>query len=85
MVPASAVQRGPKGAFVYVVGPDQTVQPKPVEVASVEGEVALIGKGLSAGEIAVIDGQNQLRPGAKIAARNTVPAGSAGSGKKQGP
>lgn len=83
VVPASAVQRGPKGAFVYVVGPDQTVQAKPVEVASVEGEIALLSKGLNPGDVAVTDGQNQLRQGAKVAPRGPKPEGSGAPAHKK--
>lgn len=76
VVPASAVQRGPKGAFVYVMGADQTVQSKPVVVASIEGDVALLSQGLNAGDTAVTDGQNQLRQGAKVSPRETKPKSS---------
>jgi membrane fusion protein, multidrug efflux system len=69
VAPAIAVQRGPQGQFVYVVGPDQTVQPRPVEIASQQGETAVIAKGLSAGEKVVTDGANQLKPGSKVSVK----------------
>jgi len=69
VVPAAAVQRGPEGTFVYVVKPDQTVIPKKVEVASIEDETAILAKGVDQGDSVVTDGQNQLRPGAKVAAK----------------
>ena len=69
VVPAAGVQRGPQGTFVYVVGADDTAQRAPVEVESTEGELALIAQGRRAGERVVVDGQNQLRPGAKVAPR----------------
>jgi multidrug efflux system membrane fusion protein len=68
-MPATAVQRGPNGSFVYVVGADASVSPRPVEIASTQGDVAIVGKGLQEGEQVVVDGQGQLRPGAKVAAR----------------
>jgi membrane fusion protein, multidrug efflux system len=74
VVPASAVQRGPSGSLVYVVAPDQTATPRPVEVASVVGELALVAKGLSDGDVVVSDGQNQLRPGSRVAARPSASA-----------
>ncbi len=67
--PAIAVQRGPQGQFVYVVGADQTVQPRPVEVQSQQGDIAIISKGLSAGEKVVTDGANQLKPGSKVSVK----------------
>jgi multidrug efflux system membrane fusion protein len=76
VVPAAAVQRGPKGSFVYVVASDKTTQPKPIEVASIEGEAAVIQKGLESGDVVVTEGQNQLKPGAKVSPRESPPAGS---------
>ncbi|HZZ82928.1 MAG TPA: efflux RND transporter periplasmic adaptor subunit [Anaeromyxobacteraceae bacterium] len=67
--PATAVQRGPSGAFVYVIGGDDTVTPRTVEVDSTQGDLAIFTKGLAPGERVVTDGQNQLRPGAKVATR----------------
>jgi multidrug efflux system membrane fusion protein len=69
VVPATAVQRGPQGTFAYVVEPDNTVTSRTVEVESTEGDKAIIAKGLVPGEQVVTDGQNQLRPGAKVAPR----------------
>ena len=77
-VPAVAVQRGPKGTFVYTVGPDQKAAMKPVEVQDMEGEVALISKGIEEGEKVVVDGQSQLRPGALTAVK-----GPEGGGEKK--
>ena len=68
-VPASVVQRGPNGTFAYVAAANNTVSPRPVEVGSIEGEQAIIAKGLAEGDIVVTDGQNQLKPGSKIAPR----------------
>lgn len=69
VVPAVAVQRGPKGTFVYVVGDEGTANPRPVEVALLTGDQAVLAKGVKPGEQIVIEGQNQLRPGAKVSAR----------------
>jgi multidrug efflux system membrane fusion protein len=73
VVPTTAVQRGPEGTFAYVVGPDQTVQPRPIEVELTQGDVAAIARGLSPGEVVVADGAAALRPGAKVAARPAAP------------
>jgi multidrug efflux system membrane fusion protein len=75
VVPATVVQRGPDGTFAYVIGQDQTVQPRPVEVDLTQGDVSVIAKGLSPGELVVVDGQNQLRPGSKVAPRLPGPGG----------
>jgi membrane fusion protein, multidrug efflux system len=72
VVPAAAVQRGTQATFVYVVRPDETVAMRPIELRLVEGETAVIAKGLTAGENVVIDGMDKLQEGSKIAPR---PAG----------
>jgi multidrug efflux system membrane fusion protein len=69
VVPASVVQRGPNGTFAYVVAADKTASTRPIEVASIEGDVAVIAKGIYEGEAVVTDGQNQLRPGSRVAPR----------------
>jgi multidrug efflux system membrane fusion protein len=69
VVPATAVQRGPDGIFVYVVGPDDTVQARKVDVDLTQGDVVAIARGLQSGEVVVTDGAASLRPGARIAAR----------------
>ena len=77
-IPAPAVQRGPQGTFVYVVMPDQTAALRTVEVETVQDQWAVIGKGIQAGDQVVVEGQNQLRPGAKVALRSSV-AGQTGA------
>ncbi|CAN5878033.1 MdtA/MuxA family multidrug efflux RND transporter periplasmic adaptor subunit [soil metagenome] len=68
VVPAVAVQRGPQGTFVYIVGADGTAQMKPVTVGLITAGRAVIEKGLDGGEQVVTEGQNQLRPGGKVEA-----------------
>lgn len=69
VVPAVAVQRGPKGTFVYVVAEDGTAVNRPVEVALLTGDQAVLAKGVRPLEQVVVEGQNQLRPSAKVSAR----------------
>jgi len=69
VIPAAAVQRGPQGTFVYVANPDNTAAMRPIELEGTQGDVAMIARGLAPGDQVVADGQNQLRPGAKIAPR----------------
>jgi multidrug efflux system membrane fusion protein len=85
VVPAVAIQRGPQGTFVYVAA-GETAEPHPVTVDEIEGDQALVAKGLAPGDAVVIEGQNQLRPGAKIAVRTggAAPDGSGGSGAPGG-
>jgi multidrug efflux system membrane fusion protein len=69
VVPATAIQRGPNGTFLFVIGADSTVAPRAVEVASTAGDIAVISSGLTDGERVVVDGQNQLRTGSKVQIR----------------
>jgi len=69
VVAATVPQRGPDGLFAYVVQQDQTVQPRNIEIDRTEGDVTIVAKGLTEGEQVVVDGQNQLRAGAKVMAR----------------
>ena len=76
VIPAAAVQRGPQGTFVYVVGGEKADM-RTVTLERIEGENALISQGLSAGEQVVREGQSQLRPGARVSLRD---AGQKGAG-----
>jgi len=78
-MPATAVQRGPSGLFVYVLSADSTVALRPITLDTTQGDVALVAKGLAEGERVVVDGQNQLRPGARVAPTE------AGAGRPGGP
>ena len=80
VVPASALQRGPDGTFVYVVNGDQAM-PRQVEIALQQGEDAVVARGLQPGDVAVVEGQSQLRPGSKVSAR---PAGEKPGTEKPG-
>jgi multidrug efflux system membrane fusion protein len=76
-VPAQTVQDGPTGQYAYVIKEDGTVERRPVEVAAVQDGVAVIGKGLSAGEKIVVEGQYRLTNGARVKVE-AKPAGAAG-------
>lgn len=67
VIPSVAVQHGPQGDFVYVVGQDMRAQMKPVTIELTTGDTSIVSSGVSAGEQVVIEGANQLRPGAKVA------------------
>jgi multidrug efflux system membrane fusion protein len=66
VVPGAAVQRGPQGAFVYVVKSDNTVEVRPVTEGTVAANDSSIRSGLAVGEVVVIDGVDKLRPGASV-------------------
>jgi membrane fusion protein, multidrug efflux system len=66
-VAAGAVQQGPNGSYVYVIGPDESAQLRGVQVGQISDGQALITSGLNAGETVVVDGQYKLQPGTHVA------------------
>jgi multidrug efflux system membrane fusion protein len=69
VVPTQAVQTGQQGQYVYVVRPDQTVEPRTVQVSRTVGGDTVIAAGLTPGETVVTDGQLRLAPGVKVKTR----------------
>ena len=69
VVPATAVQNGQQGQYVYIVGKDSTVSLQPVTVSRTSGSEAVVASGLRAGDEVVTDGQLRLVPGARIAVK----------------
>jgi membrane fusion protein, multidrug efflux system len=65
-VPLDAVQQGPQGSFVFVIGQDNKATVRPVSVRQTFGAVALVEKGLKAGETVVLRGQYRLSPGTLV-------------------
>ena len=66
MVPQVAVMQGPNGKFVFVVSPDNTAQPKPVQVGDWYGDQWIINSGLETGDRVVVDGAVRLQPGVPV-------------------
>lgn len=66
VVPTRAVQAGPEGPFVFVVGQDKIAQIRPVVVSRKVGEETVLSKGLEGKETVVVDGHLRLYPGATI-------------------
>ena len=66
LVPSEAVQAGQQGQMVYVIKPDQTVEPRPVKVGPAHAGKVVVEQGVAAGETVVTDGQLRLYPGARI-------------------
>ena len=65
-VPPVAVQRGPRGPYVFVVTDNSTVVRRPVVVRHEDLVAAVIAEGLAAGERVVVDGAARLSDGARI-------------------
>lgn len=65
-VPAPAVLEGPDGHYTYVIDPDDTVHRAAVQVAVIQDGLAIIDKGVTAGQKVVLQGQYRLTEGAKV-------------------
>ena len=66
IVPAPAIQRGPQGTYVYVVGADNTVKIRTVTIAQSTADNVGLGAGLNLGDVVVVDGQDKLQDGSKV-------------------
>jgi multidrug efflux system membrane fusion protein len=66
IVPATAVQTGPEGQYVYVVGDDMVADVRRVNVARTDGERAIIAGGVAKGERVVTRGQLRLGPKTRV-------------------
>lgn len=74
VVPSQAVQVGPKGTHVFVLGPDRTVELRPVTVERTARDRTVVAGGVAAGERVVTVGQWRLRAGSLVDARAEDPA-----------
>lgn len=66
IIPVAAIQRGPNGAFVYLVQPDDTVIVRAVKVGMSEADNVSIEDGLKPGDSVVVDGAEKLTDGMKV-------------------
>jgi membrane fusion protein, multidrug efflux system len=66
VIPSSAVQTGPEGQYVYVIGPDSLAELRRVKVQRSDNERAIIATGLSKGEQVVTRGQLRLGPKTRV-------------------
>jgi multidrug efflux system membrane fusion protein len=81
VVPNVAIQHGPDGTFVYVVE-QGTARMRPVDVGFVEGDRAVIAKGLTGGETVVTESTDRLRDNSRVEIR--TPGDRAGAGRAAG-
>jgi multidrug efflux system membrane fusion protein len=66
-VPATAVQRGAQGTYVYAIRDDSTVALRKVRLGTAEGDRVGVEGDLAEGERVVTDGADRLREGARVA------------------
>jgi membrane fusion protein, multidrug efflux system len=66
VVPEQAVQQNQGQQSVYVVGPDDKVEFRNVELGPAVDHVRVIDGGVSAGDLVIFAGQQKVRPGMKV-------------------
>ena len=66
LVPQKAVQQGPKGSVVFVVGEGDKVELRDVQATAWQGTQWVIQEGLKGGERVVVDGLQRIGPGVKV-------------------
>jgi multidrug efflux system membrane fusion protein len=82
IVPASAIQRGPQGIFVYVVKADKSATVRAVTLGVTEGGDTAVDAGLAPGELVVSDGAERLHEGSLVEVKE--PGKGRGNGNVQG-
>ncbi len=65
-VPSTAINRGPNGSYVFVVGADRKVSMRPVRVSWTQGSLSVVASGVRPGEAVVTDGQMTLKNGSLV-------------------
>lgn len=66
LIPQRAVQQGPSGSFVYVIGKQDKAELRPVDATSWHRKDWLIESGLMPGERVVVEGFHRVRPGIQV-------------------
>ncbi|MGN6389442.1 MAG: efflux RND transporter periplasmic adaptor subunit, partial [Burkholderiaceae bacterium] len=68
VVPQQAVNRGPQGSSVLIVGDDGKVAAREIEVTQAQGDQWVVDKGLQGGERIIVEGLQKAKPGATVKA-----------------
>jgi multidrug efflux system membrane fusion protein len=79
VVPSAAVQRGPRGAYVYVVDQDGSVSRRQVTVGHEDEAGSVITEGVKPGDRVVIDGAARLTDGSHVTIAQAAGAAQPGT------
>ena len=77
VIPTGAVQRGPDGTFVYVIGTDDKATMRPIVVQKQDESQTVVASGLKPDEKVVTTGFARLTDGAKVTIGSNNPAPAA--------
>ena len=70
VVPREAVNEGPNGRYVFVVGKDQIAEMRSVTLLYDDGSTFVAIKGIKPKDRVIVDGQLRVLPGAKVTSGN---------------
>jgi multidrug efflux system membrane fusion protein len=84
VIPTGAVQRGPNGAFVYVVGNDDKAAMRPITVRKQDETQTVVASGVAPGERVVTTGFVRLTDGAQVTVGGDTPAAPASGERPRG-
>jgi multidrug efflux system membrane fusion protein len=76
-VPQRTVMQGPGGYFAYVVKPGGTAERRTIELGGTQAGIAVIRRGIAAGETVAVEGQYRLSDGARVQIEPSSPASAA--------
>jgi multidrug efflux system membrane fusion protein len=84
VIPTAAVQRGPDGPFVYVVGEGKKVAVRNVTVTQQDDKEAVIAQGVGAPDVIVTAGFGRLKNGAEVKVSQPGEESTPSAGSPQG-
>lgn len=85
ILPTAAVQRGPQGAFVFLISPDnRTVSMHPVTPGITQADETTIDRGVAPGDRVVLEGAERLHDGSLVEVRTPGTKGAAGRPGRNG-
>lgn len=79
-VPDDALQRGPQGAFAFVVGAGDKAERRKITVSRQAEGVAVVGQGLEQGDRVVVAGASRVQDGSRLEVSGAAQAKAAGEG-----
>src|SRR5262249_21499808 len=81
LAPAEAIQRGPQGAYVYVVKPDKVAQMRRIQLGASEGATVAIRSGVTEGEWVIGNSAKRVQDGPRPepTVRKAAPPGAPGA------
>jgi multidrug efflux system membrane fusion protein len=79
VIPNTAVNRGPKGQYAFVIGPDGKAVMRPIKTAGAQGAVTAVKDGVKPGEIVITDGQMVVKAGSLVRIVKPAPTNQTGS------